>query len=80
MPITAYTPKTSDAQASTSELDVFCSQCEQIIMKHRGWSLDSTRTHVGRFMKLIPSWIGGGITVEQAVARMIGGNPDVGYL
>lgn len=79
MPITEYTPKTSDTDESTSALDVYCDDCEKMIMLHRGWSLAGARAHVGRFMHLIPSWIDEGVTVEDATARMIGGNPAIGY-
>lgn len=77
--ITEYTPKTSDTEESTSALDLYCEECEKTIMRYRDWSLAGVREHVGRFMHLIPSWISEGVTVEDTVARMIGGNPAIGY-
>lgn len=77
--ITEYIPKKSDTDTTTTPLDTYCDQCEQTIMSARGWSHDGARRHVGRFMHKIPIWAAEGITTADAVARMIGGNPAIGY-
>ncbi len=79
MAITEYIPKTSDDDPSATTLDNYCDKCEEIIVQHRGWSRESARRHVGRFMHIIPTWAGASLSVEDAVARMIGGNPATGY-
>lgn len=79
MPITEFIPSKSDDDETVSELDIYCDECERLIVMHRGWTELEAKNHVGRFMHLIPTWIGKGLQAPRAVTRMIGGNPALGY-
>ena len=77
MPITEFIPIPKDAPET--ELDMYCDECERLIVRYRGWTDEEAKRHVGRFMHLIPTWLSKGVQAPRAVTRMIGGNPALGY-